>query len=597
MRRSKLRDRGHARIGLIVGCGALAAGILLIASSITRAQENGGPVVTVTGGQIQGRLLPGPGGAVFKGIPYAAPPTANFRWREPQPVKAWESMLQAAEYGADCPAVPGGIEYRAAFGGTLNQGNPPAPAAAPDSGRSRTPKSEDCLFLNVWTPQWPSTSKKAVMVWFHGGELAGGTGRLRSGPAEQAESSLARNGVVVVSVNFRGHLLGMMGHPELTAESPHHASGNYLLLDQIAALKWVHDNIGRFGGDPANVTIFGQSGGGRSVSMLVASPLSKGLVQRAIIESGSPMESTRPYLTKGELEKIGLALGQTLKAPSGGEIPYLRSLPASEIAAALGEVRRRLDEQNLLAFDEGIDGYVTPDSPAMIFRSHKELPIPLMVGNTAHDSGTVNGGMPWHPGSSPEEGKAWVKAMLQVFYAKYPDLLDQALKAYGFNGAPTEVVTYPPYGTLPQQVGTDLNHRCGVKATALWHSALAPTYQFEFSRATPEHPAVHIAELPFVFGYLSDEDLKDPNALKLRHQVQAYWTNFAKTGDPNGPGLPVWSKYDGATKPSMEFVNDGAVARTAARAAACAPYIEKFTREPDLMVGGEHAQLRGGNVR
>ena len=138
--------------------------------------------------------------------------------------------------------------------------------------------------------------------------------------------------------------------------------------------------------------------------------------------------------------------------------------------------------------------------------------------------------------------------------------------------------------------------RCGVATTALWHSAVAPTYRFEFSRATPDRPALHGSELPFLFGYLSTEDLKDPEALKVRDQVQAYWTNFAKTGDPNGPGLPVWRKYD-ATNPSMEFVNDGAVARTAVRAVACAPFIEKFTREAAPMVGGAQARLRGGNVK
>ena len=384
-------------IALVAACGILAAGISLTLSLPSRAQENAGPVVAVAGGQVQGRLLPAPGGAVFKGIPFAAPPVGDLRWREPQPVKAWQGVRQAAQYGADCPGVIGAN----AFGPTEG-----APTQAPAQPRRETGpgRAEDCLFLNIWTPQWPSKTKNAVMVWFHGGSLTGGTGTLRAGPAEQAESSLARNGgVVVVAVNFRGNLMGMQGHPELTAESPHHASGNYQTQDQIAALKWVRDNITRFGGDPRNVTIFGQSGGGRSVSLLLSSPLTKGLVHRAIIESGSPMESTRPYLTLRELERVGVIMAETLKSPAAGAIPYLRSLPINDIMAAMPEVLRRLDKENFLAFDQGIDGYTIPESPAMLFRSHKELKIPLMVGTTARDSGTNNMHKPWRNTMSPEE--------------------------------------------------------------------------------------------------------------------------------------------------------------------------------------------------
>ena len=191
MQKSGLLKSLLARTALL-GCGALATATALTVTPPTWAEGNAGPTVAVTGGQIQGRLLPAPGGAVFKAIPYAAPPTGDNRWREPQPIKAWTGVRQAADYGADCPPVVGGIEYSAAFGGTLNQGAAAPGRGAPAEERQRRATSEDCLFLNVWAPEWPSKGKKAVMMWIHGGELAGGSGALRDGPAPDAEASLSR---------------------------------------------------------------------------------------------------------------------------------------------------------------------------------------------------------------------------------------------------------------------------------------------------------------------------------------------------------------------------------------------------------------------
>jgi para-nitrobenzyl esterase len=548
----------NLRIALLLGCGALVAGLFLIVAPASFAQGSAEPVVTVTGGQVQGRFLPAPGGAVFKGIPYAAPPIGDLRWRETQPLKPWTGVLQAGEFRTGCGQIPSGSKEA----------------------------TEDCLYLNVWASEWPASAKKPVMFWINGGELFGGSGALKPGV-----ESLARHGVILVSANYRGTLLGMMGHPELTAESPHHSSGNYMFFDEIAVLKWIRDNIARFGGDPGNVTVFGQSGGAHTISMLLASPHTKGLIHRAIIDSDAPMKATRPYLRRDQLEQIGVVTAQVLKAPPTGTIRYLRGLPASQIVAAMPEVRKRLLEMNGLAYDEGTDGYVIPQPPAEVWSSHKEAPVPLMIGSTSQDTAaTIKGALIPDAKASPEEASAWKKSILELFYAKDPDLLERAMQTYGLRDGPNEVSTYPPYGTPVQQLGVDLNHRCSSLLSASLHSTVAPTWLFEFTRTTAAQPPSHGSELRYIFGY---DDLEDASARKQSEIMQQYWTNFAKTGNPNGPGLPAWQKYDTATKSSMEFSNEGPVQRSANRAAACALYGEKYTRNPKILSDGENTFVRG----
>ena len=575
---------------LVLGCGIIFAAIM---SRSSAEEPAAGPIVAVTGGKVQGRLLPDANGAVFRGIPYAAPPVGSLRWRRPQPVKNWIGVLKAEDYRPDCPRIPRDIAWSASGAGSFSPRRL-APASASEPAGEASPTSEDCLYLNIWAPQWPAARKKPVIFWIHGSELAGGTARLKSGPADQAESSLARRGVVVVSINYRGGLLGMMGHPELTAEDSDKSSGNYLLFDQIAALKWVRDNIARFGGDPGNVTAFGQSGGGRSAAMLVTSPLTKGLIHRAIIDSGGPTELVKPFTSLKEMEQIGALVAKALKAPEANAIDYLRTLPADQIVATLAEVRSQLDANDYQALDEGIDGYAIPRSPAEAFRNHQEAHIPIIIGNTALDSTTLNAAEPLPRDASREQARAWAKNMLQTFYAKYPDLLDKALKAYGFEEGPNDVPNYPPYGTFQQLVGIDLNHRCGTIIASSWHSIVAPTYQYEFSYATPMHPPSHEADLRFIFGYLSKDELSDAHAHQLSEQLQNYWVNFARTGDPNGSGLPAWPKYDTRKRQSIEFTNDGPIQRSAIRPIACSLYLDKANRDPELLRNGEHQQLRPG---
>jgi para-nitrobenzyl esterase len=527
--------------------------LAIIASSIFIYAAPADPVVSVTGGQIKGRLLLA--GAVFKGIPYAAPPVGDLRWRDPAPVKPWTGGRDAGEYCATCAQFDSGWNKNSAALG-----------------------KEDCLFLNVWTPEWPLKSKHAVMFWIHGGANTGGSSLGAGGiePPFDGES-LSRNGVVVVTINYRLGLFGFVGHPELTAESPNNASGGYGLLDQLAALKWVRDNIARFGGDPGNVTVFGQSAGAQNTSILIASPLAKGLFRRAILESGSPMISDKRLQTPAQMEQLGVILAQVLQAPSTGAIKFLRELPASDILAAMPEFRKRL---NGLILDVGMDGYAVPQFSPEVYRSGKAAPVPMIIGSNGRESG--GGPRPGGPDAklSPEELLAALKRRIETFYGKYPDLLERALKIYGFGGAGNLISNYPPYGSVDAQFGTDTSFRCEAVALAGWHSAVALTYQYEFTGGTAPHPPQHSAELSFVFGYLADQE-SDENARKLSAAMQKYWTNFAKTGDPNGPGLPKWPRHDVKTRQYMELSHEGPATKAALRSEPCAVYVEKLTRDLD----------------
>lgn len=522
-----------------------AAIFLLITAASVTAQQSA-PVVGVSGGQIQGRLQPS-GGAAFKGIPFAQPPAGDLRWREPQPVKAWTGVRQAGEYGAPCPQSDGGWNKK--------------PAAL---------SSEDCLYLNVWAPEWPSKSKKAVMVWVHGGANTGGSSLGEGGIEPSFDgTSLAGHGVIVVTIHYRLGLFGFVGHPELTAESPHHASGGYGLLDQIAALEWVRDNIERFGGDPKNVTVFGQSAGSQDLSILIASPLSKGLFQRAILESGTPMLGDKRLQTPAQTEQLGVILAHALKAPETGAVKYMRSLPTAQILAATADFRQGL---NGLIFDVGMDGYAVPEFSPAVYKAGKEAPVSMIVGNTARE--TSGRGAAGRPVAEA------LKGQIETRYRNHPDLKEKISKIYGLEGKDVVASSYPPYGDAVTQFGADEGFRCQAVMLADWHSAVAPTYEFEFTAGTDEHPPVHSGELASVFGYLPSW-ASDPKFHKLSEAMQKYWTNFAKTGDPNGTGLPKWDKHDTKSRAYMELGNEGPTAKSALRATTCAVYAEKLNRDID----------------
>jgi para-nitrobenzyl esterase len=502
------------------------------------ARADSGPIVKVTGGQIRGALLD-KGGAVFKGIPYAQPPVGDFRWREPMPVKPWTGVRDATAFGAICP----------------QRSSPPftPPNAAQIS-------KEDCLYLNIWTPEWPVRSKMAVMVWFTGGgNVFGG---IAPGTPDDDGESLTRHGVVVVSLNYRLGSFGFFSHPALTRESPHHASGNQGILDQIAALKWVRDNIANFGGDPRNVTIFGVSAGSIDGSLLMATPLSRGLFERVIGESGSVVLGQNDFQTLLEAEKSGSKLAAGWTAAPGASLKELRAIAAADILKADPD-RTAANLADPLGSPRiptaVVDGYVFRESPITIFMRGNEHRVALLHGSNSTDGVLV------------------AKDLNGAIADAYGPLADRANKLY--SGAAD-----PAYGAPAVQWSADTQFRCPAVAQLIWHSSAGnSSYQYEFARALPGIVgAFHSQEIYYVFGSVTRgiSALFPTNAAdkQISDAMQQYWTNFAKTGDPNGPRLPVWPKFDPTSRAYIQFTDAGPIAKEGLRRAQCDLFIENVKR-------------------
>jgi para-nitrobenzyl esterase len=513
--------------------------IFLVCAAADAVSAQSEPIVNVTGGQVRGAALAG--GAVFKGIPFAAPPTGERRWREPMPVLPWPGVRDGTAFGAICAQMP-----------------------TPVVGAAIKTASEDCLFLNVWTAQWPAAgAARPVMVWIPGGGNFVGAGSQAGYDGEP----LARRGVVVVTINYRLGSFGFFSHPALTRESPHRASGNQGILDQIAALRWVQENIARFGGDPKNVTIFGESAGSLDVSVLMTSPLSKGLFHRAIAQSGAVVLVGEPA-TLAEAEKRGQAAAARWKAPADATLQALRAISTAGILAG---------EPNYLAGDAipdnfpnlgiTVDGYVFPRKPARVFAAGGQHRVPMLLGSN---------------GREQVPGSTIAKDLPQAIERTYGPLAGRALKLYV--GAPD-----PVYGTPAEQWGTDTSFRCSTVAQALWHSAAGQaTFQYEFTHVPPERAAlgaVHASEISHVFGTYAQglvgvgppAQATDADA-RLSDVIQRYWTNFAKTGDPNGSDLPKWPKLDARSRDYVEFATTGPSVKQGLRRPYCDLFIDNVKR-------------------
>jgi para-nitrobenzyl esterase len=509
------------------------------ASSERAAQM--GPVVSVAGGRVQGAIL-GKGGAGFKGIPFARPPIGDLRWREPQPVKPWSGLRAATKFGPMCAQKPSFIE----------------PKAAEES-------SEDCLYLNIWNSEWPPTSRKAVMVWIPGGGNLAGTA---TDPVNDGES-LARHGVVLVTINYRLGPLGFYSHPALTRESPHHSSGNQGILDQIAALKWVHENIAQFGGDPGDVTIFGESAGSLDVSVLMTTPLSKGLFRRAIGESGAVVLAGEP-LTLSDAERRGEATAAKWKVPPTASTRDLRAVSVRDIMDAdpgLARIGAQGEPEGFPNLGVTIDGYVFPKKPADVFAQHQEHRVDMLLGNNSREGG---------PAAPPADLPSAMSAL-------YGPLSAQAQKLYAGRSD-------PDYGTPADQWATDTTFRCTAVAQLTWHAAGGNSaYEFEFARVPPGRESVgatHSSEVAYVFGIEDGLGLGGPGPparhtavdTTLAETMQQYWTNFAKTGDPNGEGLPRWPNFDPGRRAYIQFTSVGPVAKEGLRRAQCDLFIKNTER-------------------
>lgn len=463
------------------------------------------PVRTVTG-LVEGTSEDGL--SVYRGLPFAAAPTGERRWRPPAPAASWQGIRKADRFAAPC------------------MGNGPG-------------SSEDCLYLNVWSPAKPG-EHLPVMVWIYGGGFTNGA---TSNPAYSGEV-LARKGVVYVSIAYRLGVLGFLAHPGLTAESPRQVSGNYGLLDQIEGLKWVRDNIAAFGGDPNKVTIFGESAGGMAVSMLAASPLAKGLFRAAMSESGGSFAAPRDPPLPGEnmvtlkqAEQAGLALAEKTRARTVAE---LRALPAETVTAAGGGGPPGLVPQGLGMWPV-IDGYVVPDDQYRLYSAGRFNETPVLIGINSDE------GVSFSPPTQ-------LKAYQEQTQARYGPFADRLLAAYPASDDATA-----------KQAARDLARDAGFG----WHNWVwarlqagrgkARVYYYYFEQKPP-YPAgsrmvdakgvPHGAEIPFVFGHVSRPASPAPTDIvwrpqdrALSDQVVSYWTNFVKTGDPNGPGLPAWPAF------------------------------------------------------
>jgi para-nitrobenzyl esterase len=459
---------------------------------------------------VEGVTDPTTGVTSFKGIPFAAPPVGELRWRPPLPARKWNGIRKADRYSAPCmqnaiAALPGTTAIE-----------------MDERTRLPAPASEDCLYLNVWTAAKSSAERRPVMVWVHGGGLTGGT----PVAPRSVGAALAAKGVVLVSMNYRLGIFGFFAHPELTGESDHHASGNYGFLDQLAALQWVKNNIRAFGGDPDNVTVFGESAGSWSVNVLVASPLSKGLFHRAIGESGgflTGMRSLQPtqMAPLAEAEQTGVRLAQNAGVQS---IRALRAKSADEIMKAAGASSPEI------RFGAVLDGWILPDTPERIFARREQNDVPTLIGSNDDEGAAF--------ARQPTTAEAWRTQARKMF----GDQTTEFLKLYPAatnQEAEKSAKTFFGDGTFALQMRSwaRLQNRTGK----------APVYLYWFGRVSPDAQclcATHASEIPYVFNTIpeSRRPFQEPDR-KLAETMSSYWVNFAKTGNPNGPGLPKWPTY------------------------------------------------------
>ena len=466
-----------------------------------------GPVVRTDDGPVRGEAAGA--GAVFRGIPFAAPPVGPLRWRAPRRPVRWSSPRDTTAPHAACPQISAGWNAKAA-------------AAS----------NEDCLFLDIRTPRLAAGAKLPVMVWIHGGSNRAGSG------GGTVDSRITDDGIVLVSIQYRLGALGFLSHPALSAEQGG-ASGNYGLMDQQAALDWVRRNIAAFGGDPARVTIAGESAGAQDVGLHLLAPGSRGLFARAIAESGTAGFGLPPRsLAQNETLGTLIAKAAGVKAPTAAP---LRALSVAQVLKADAAVDvPALDDDSFIWLQAVIDGRVLTATPANALASGRFAHVPLLIGVNAKEL-TLHGGRP---------------AAVATVRRDYGANADAALTLYGLQPGGTPVDD-PRLGDVTRQLATDLTFRCpAVTVSQAFAKRGVPVWQYQFDYGAD---VSHATELGYVFG-----DPK-PGEPPLRR----YWSNFVKGGTPNGANLPVWPAY-ARDRAYMAFDQSGPVAKTNLRGAICA---------------------------
>jgi para-nitrobenzyl esterase len=470
------------------------------------------PTVALETGNLEGaRFGSGHTDAAFVGIPYAAPPVGELRWKPPQPGKKWNGSRRATQFGAPCPQLPASwFPYIA--------GN------------------EDCLYLNVWTPQLSGNAKLPVLLYFHGGSNTQGYSQMT--PLGPVFSQL---GLIVVSANYRLGPFGFLAHPALTAESEHHSSGNYGLLDQLQALKWIHENISRFGGDPSQVTVMGQSAGAVDICLLMASPLTAGSFQRAIMESGECQstfnEDIRTPITYNSIPGAGEAAGERLAKDLGvaegpDTLRKLRGIPADEILKTWSQNRQ-------INFDAIVDGWVIPEQPAKIFADARQMHIPILVGSNADEATVFGHSGPKTVGEYMNYLRRDTGRHSEQEFQAYPVSSDADVAAR-YLQLQNDSFAYGAYSIARAMT------RVGEKAYLYYF-----TYAETGKRANLG--AYHGEELKFLSNSFPADWEHSPDDEKLGEALLTYWAHFAKTGNPGASNLPQWPAYDTRSDQCLEL--------------------------------------------
>ena len=476
--------------------------------------------------------------AVFLGVPFAAPPTGDLRWKPPQGASRWDGTRSAKSFGPVCPQAAAEIPgLRTVF----------SEIAPEHSYYGDVRMDEDCLYLNIWTNNIQKQKQLPVMVWIHGGSNIGGTGAYPPfGP------KLSGKGIVFVSFNYRLGALGFLAHPALSGESPLHVSGNYGILDQIAVLQWVKHNIGAFGGDPGNVTIFGESAGGTMACYLMASPLARGLFHRAIMQSCTCRDyvspelkrSTRYETGRGTSEDAGIALARAMGVDSGpAALQQLRARSAEDIVRVS---EKNVEVMNYLYSGGTVDGWVLPEQPAVIFSKGRQAKIPVLLGSNV-DEGTVT------MGALGEPTLANYRALLKT---KFDDHADEVFRSYPANNDSEVRASYLRL-TADYQRGQAVR---SLARDAVLTGQRAYLYYFSYppkgAYAREGLGTFHGLDLSFMAGgffRLGRWGEPDREDLELVETMTGYWTQFAATGDPNRPGLPTWPRYDSTKDLALEL--------------------------------------------
>ena len=471
-------------------------------------------------GEVEGVPTSTVGLVSFKGIPFAAPPVGELRWKAPQPPEPWEGVRKCDKY------APAAIQGR--------HGVPFYVEEFP-LDFTQIEYSEDCLYLNIWTPAETKDDKLAVMVWIHGG---GNEVGFPHEPEHEGEY-IAQRGVIYVNITYRLNVFGFLAHPELTAESGVGASGNYASMDNIAALKWIRENIAEFGGDPDNITVFGQSAGAINIQTLCVSDLNDGLFRRAICMSGSGAASSAGAMTLAEAEELGLRFQKVCGCKSLAE---LRTLPAFMIFGFLQSMGRGA------RFSTINDGYILKGSFRDEIRAGKQKEIDYIVGNTSHE------------GAAFGEG-----------YRKTAESFNASVnRLYGGHAAPARAIYNVTTDEQAQATTRDVNADGAVYGSQLWARMHAkygrkPVYLYLFDRTTPDkdgnpswEAAFHSSDIWYVHGTIGRSWRKmGPDDYKTSALEIDFFTNFAKTGDPNGPGLPEWKPFT-KESPCTMVINENA---------------------------------------